>query len=141
MKNAALILAVALVVASSATASATALYRCTLEQGLSLNNDGRFEANKATEFWRGGYSPLIVDTASGTVRFGSAAPVSWTIFQRGDGEASNDWIIAPPVGDVRLTKVAITDFIRIRAWKESPRPIIFMIRLTMMFSGTCAEVK
>jgi hypothetical protein len=78
---------------------------------------------------------MIVDTATGAIRFGDDDPQSWSVVQEG-GPVSD--FVAVPRPD---PAVAATDFIRLRAWREMKTALFIKYGLSMVITGVCEPIK
>src|SRR4051794_26350837 len=83
----------ALLLMMTTTTLAAGLYRCDAKDTVLLEDDGTLSRGKASEFWREQNRNIIVDTATGAIRFRDDFLETWKIVQEG-GPAS-DFIIAP----------------------------------------------
>lgn len=76
------------------------------------------------------YNPILVDTATGLLRFGAdQSQWQWKVKQRGSG--SNDFIAAHEMG---------TDAITLRVWQKPVEMVITENHLTTV-TGVCSELK
>src|SRR4051794_22161951 len=91
---------------------ATGLYRRHARDAISLEDGGTLGRDRATEFWREQNDNIIVDTATGAMRFGDNNPQAWKIVQKGG--PTDDFVAVPHLDPA----IAATDFIRVRAWTE-----------------------
>ena len=116
---------------AGASSVPSALYQCIAKDAVSLKGDGTLGRDSATGPWRKQNDNIIVDTTTGAMRFGDAKSETWKIVQKGDPK--NDFVAAPHLDPA----VAVTDFIRIRAWAQL-RTVLFMrYGLSMVITGTC----
>src|SRR5205809_900631 len=104
---------------------AAGLYRCHAKDAVSLEDDGTLGRDKATEFWRKMSENIIVDTATGAIRYGDNLQ-TWNVVQKG-GPAS-DFVAVPSLNPAQ----AATDFLRLRAWKEMKTVLFVRYGLSMM---------
>ena len=111
---------------------AAALYRCHAKDAVSLEDDGTLGRQRGT----GESIVVIVDTATGVIRYGNGDPETWQILQKGD--PGNDFVAAPIT---RIPDRAPADMIRIRAWAKLRTALFSWYHLSGVITGICEPIK
>ena len=85
------------------------------------------------------YQNIIVDTATGAVRFVGVAtdPQTWNVIQK--GSSANDFVAVAARG-LNLAQ-AVTDFIRIRTWGKTKTVRFIRYAMSTMITGTCEPIQ
>lgn len=117
------------------SASATdALYRCSAKTVLTTKDDGTLGPYE-NSFWTDYWTNVLVDTATGVLRYGTAKPEQMVIVQRGSG--TDDFVATP-----RNTPVSASmEVLRVRAWDGKPMVTFYAFSLSTVVTGTCTIVR
>lgn len=108
---------------------AAGIYRCEVSDAMEPVG-GKMVRNASTAQTIKFYNPIIVDTATGLLRFGAdQSQWRWSVKQKGTG--SRDFIGAHEQG---------TDSITLRVWREPVEMLITDNHLTAVV-GVCSELK
>lgn len=131
------------VISGQASAWQDQIFKCTPLSVATFGNDGRLEMSNDPQAI--GYEGLIVDTATGAVRWPSwATATKWRLVQKGSN--ANDYVFIKPSmleamrGDMALAAAA-TDFLRVRVWKENKTPTFMLVALSKITTGSCQPVQ
>ena len=127
----------------AASAQEHKTYRCSVADVVTLTEDGRLRADdNAKAVMRQFYDGAIIDTLTGAVTYRDGTQRVWKVIKKGSGD--NDYVLVPdvvmPDAD-DFAVVAVTDFIRVRAWKEKPTVRFLVFGLSTMASGPCEVVR
>lgn len=108
---------------------AAGIYRCEVLDAMEPEG-GKMVRSASTPQTIKFYNPIIVDTATGLLRFG-ADQSRWQWRVKQEGTASNDFIAAHEWG---------TDAITLRVWRKPVQMLITDNHLTAVV-GICSELK
>ena len=127
----------------AASAQEHKTYRCKVADVVTLAEDGHLRANDSPKAkMRQFYDGAIIDTLTGAVTYRDGTQRVWKVIKKGSGD--NDYVLVPnvvmPDAD-DFAVVAVTDFIRVRAWKEKPKVRFLVFGLSTMASGPCEVVR
>lgn len=125
--------AAAIAVVCCAPAQAGGLYRCAAEDVRMLGLGGKLDAYPEGNV-RDGLGSFIVDTDTGNIRY-KFVSAQWRVIQKGG--PNSDFIASPGLTEATL----VTDYIRVRAWKNEPNITYFRVGLTTIFTGQCEAIK
>lgn len=118
----------------TAKAEEQPLYRCSALSYANLAQDGTLLMSKDEAPILNALKSILVDTATGTIRFASSTR-HWQVIQR--GSAANDFVAAAGPSAAR----SVTDFIRVRKHAGEDTAVFFLVGLTTMSTGTCQTVQ
>ena len=89
------------------------------------------------------FDGVIIDTLTGAVTHPDGRRDVWSVVQRGNRES--DYVLtqptAPHLPSDQITASAATDFIRVRAWSETPMVRLLAFGLSGFASGPCEVVR
>jgi hypothetical protein len=112
------------------------LYRCTGLSQVGMADDGTLKAMIRDDIFRQRYAGVLIDTATGVIRWPGRADLDhWEVVQKGG--SANDVVLVVN----SIPRHAATDFIRIRAWSREPQIRFFHFALSNLISGTCEAVQ
>jgi hypothetical protein len=127
----------------TASAQEHKTYRCKVTDVVTLAEDGRLRGNdNPKDLMRQLYDVVLIDTLTGAVTNRDDTRSIWKIIQKGNRE--NDYVLTPDVivyGETKVAAAAASDFIRVRAWKESPTVKFLVFQLSTLASGPCEAVR
>jgi hypothetical protein len=119
-------------------------YRCKVADVVTLSDDGRLkpDGNPKT-MMRQLYDGFVVDTQTGAVTYADGQRRVMSVVQRGG--MTNEYVLVPqpsiPLSSDRMSAVAASDFIRIRAGSENPTVRFLAFGLEAFASGLCESVR
>jgi hypothetical protein len=120
---------IALALVATTSSHAAGLYRCEVLDAMEPEG-GKMVRNASTAQTIKFYNPILVDTATGLLRFGADQHEwQWKVKQK--GSTANDFIGAHERG---------TDTITLRVWRKPVEMLITDDHLTVVV-GICSELK
>lgn len=134
---------VAVMVMTFATTTQAGIYRCTITRSV----DGlREEARHVLEGLTKRFNPIILNTETGFVRFGSGrVGHQWTV--RPSGEAfgeqqdSGDWVFVGPTTANQIIRLRLGEKPDSVGRKADKQPRFSYYVYGMLFAGTCVELR
>ncbi|MEG9525074.1 MAG: hypothetical protein MIL41_04780 [Hyphomicrobiales bacterium] len=124
----------AMIGGSPTWALAGGLYRCSAEDIRHLDKEGRLGTYIDSGPARGALGTFVIDTDTGSFR-GPAGAAQWRIIQQGN--ESSDFVATPGLSE----RAAVTDYIRVRAWKLEASVTFFRVGLTTVTTGRCEAIR
>lgn len=129
------VVASAVVLGDAATSSqAGELYRCHAHELRSLDQQGRFGHQESDANLQALLGDFIVDTDTGTIRTGTYVQ-HWRVVQ--NGSAGMDFVAVQGISEAEY----VTDYLRVRAWKDQPQVTFFRVALTSVMTGLCTALR
>lgn len=110
-------------------------YRCEVQDGVEPI-EGRFNRTEHTTKWSRTVNPIIVDTDTGSVRFGGEQKASrWAIRKRGSG--GNDFVASSNVYNLDND---VGDLLVVRVWAQ-PVQVLLISNNMALYSGVCSPIR
>ncbi|MBQ0819482.1 hypothetical protein KBI52_04495 [Microvirga sp. HBU67558] len=110
------------------------LYRCSARDVVTMTDDGVVDRFK-NDFWKNWWTDILVDTATGMLRWKDGTAQQWVVLQQGSN--ADDFVMTP----VKNFRSASTHVLRVRAWAEKSAVTFLIYDLSTLVTGRCESVR
>ncbi|MGF9764609.1 hypothetical protein AAII07_56960 [Microvirga sp. 0TCS3.31] len=134
MKKTTIALGAVLLLGATPAVAAGELYRCSAQDVVTTTDDGAIERYK-NDFWKNWWTDILVDTATGMLRYKDGTAQQWVVLQQ--GSKADDFVMTPR----KDFRSASTHVLRVRAWSEKPVVTFLIYDLSTFVTGRCETVR